>query len=299
MHPIRSVLIVTKPGHPTALDLAQDIGVWLTRRGVSCRILEGPGEALPLRQLAADAGLVLVLGGDGTMLGVARRLAGTGVPLLGINLGRVGFLAEVPAGEWAATLERLLAAPLRVERRLALRFGVERGGVEIFQGDAVNDVVINRGALARVITLDIDVDGERLAGLRADGLIISTPTGATGYAVSARGPLMDPALDAFTVTPICPFLGNFPPLVLGGGSVCSVRIREQGTEVHATIDGQEGIALRSGDRITLTGLRDGLCFATLGGGGYCARLRACGFVRDHACTLPDMLPDEGGTSTDV
>ena len=106
------------------------------------------------------------------MLGVARRLAGTGVPLLGINLGRVGFLAEVPAGEWAATLERLLAAPLRVERRLALRFGVERGGVEIFQGDAVNDVVINRGALARVITLDIDVDGERLAGLRADGLII-------------------------------------------------------------------------------------------------------------------------------
>lgn len=292
MHHLRSVLIVTKPGHPSALDLANDVCSWLKARGTDVRILEGPGDALPLQQIAAGVDLVLVLGGDGTMLGVARRLAGTGIPLLGINLGKVGFLAEVRATAWEPALERLMRDPMRVERRLALRFGVERGGVEVFCGHAVNDLVINRGALARVITLDVDVDGERLAGLRADGLIISSPTGATGYAVSARGPLMDPALDAYTVTPICPFLGNFPPLVLGGRSVCAVGIREQATDVHATIDGQEGIALRSGDRVTITGIADGLSFATLDGHGYCGRLRACGFVRDHTCSLPDSPADD-------
>lgn len=293
MHHIKSILIVTKPGKSAVAGLGLEMCAWLADHGVSARLLEGPGSVLPMSQLAVGTDLVIVLGGDGTMLGVARRLVGTGVPVLGVNMGKVGFLAEVAASDWKRALERMLAGEVRYVSRLALHFAVVRGGHEVFEGHAVNDLVVHRGALARVITLDVDVDGDRLAGLRADGLIISSPTGSTGYAVSARGPLVQPSLDAYTLTPICPFLGSFPPLVLGASSVCTVRVNEQATDVHMTVDGQEGFALRTDDRLVMHGVPGGLRFATLNGLDYFGRLRACGFVRDHWCALPDNGDEKG------
>lgn len=278
---IHHVYLVTKAGHAAALELAATMQPWFEQRGVRATVFENGTLPWQREQLVREGGLVLVLGGDGTMLSVARRLVDSDVPVLGVNLGRVGFLTEVSRDAWQEQLERLLDGNATYTRRLALSCRVQRGDHTIYSGVAVNDVVVHRGALARVIRLEMFVQGERLGSLRADGLIVSSPTGSTGYAVSANGPLVHPDLDAYSVTPICPFLNSLKPFVLCGGMELGIVIQDTDTDLYLTQDGQDGVVLKSGDTVTVCRAKQGLLYAELGCASYFTRLRTRGFYKDQ------------------
>lgn len=295
---ILTVMIIPRFGHQRAATLCEAMSRWFAGRGVQVHVPADTADTAALRALAATCSLVLVLGGDGTFIGAARRLVGLGVPLLGVNLGKVGFLTEMPADQWETLLPRVQAGDYTLYDRMALGFRVEREGRIVHEGFAVNDLVLNRGPLARLIMLELAAAGEVLGSLRADGLILSTPTGATGYAVSARGPLVHPDLDVLTVTPICPFLNNFHPLVLPGNMEFSVAVRAAASEVFLTQDGQEGYRLHKGDVVTVQGEPGGLRFASLEPDSYFRRLRARGFIKDQAAyAVPDIFA-AGATSVD-
>lgn len=275
------VLIVTRAGHETAPALAEEIAAWLAGRGI---------EAVVAAHAGADAehgseseppldgcGLVLVLGGDGTMIGVARKVAGR-VPMIGLNMGRLGFLSELTAEDWPRALERVLDGNGRSSSRLLLEYAVAREGEGERRGLAVNDVVLNRGSLARLIRLDLRLDGESLGGLRADGLVVSTPTGSTAYSISSGGPIVRPELDVFTVTPICPFLHNFRPMVLPGASVLEVDVLDVQSEVFLTVDGQDCLPLAPGDRVTIRRAAQSLLLLEPERPAWVARLRAKGLI---------------------
>lgn len=279
MGALRAVYIVAKAGQAQALALAGEIAAWLAGRGVQTRVMENrPQAAGLLPEQAGPGDLLLVLGGDGTMLGAAREAVPRGLPVLGLNLGRVGYLNEVPVGEWADCLSNLLEQGCRTAPHLVLRYAVERGGAVVRSGLAVNDLAVSRGSLARLIHLGLAVDGEPLAGMRADGIILATPLGSTAYCVSAGGPILHPALDAFAVTPICPFLQNLRPLVLPGRAQAAVSVEEQNPKVHLTVDGQEGLLLAPGDVLRASRSGQDLLLAALDRSTYPARLRAKGIV---------------------
>ena len=269
---LQSVAVVTKSGHAQAGALGRDIASWLDKRGVSCRVVEHDPRGECCARLA-DADLAMVLGGDGTLLSVARALAG-GPPLVGVNMGRVGYLAEVTPDNWRRFLDRSLEHGLDVSERLALGWEVRRGDAVAARGRVVNDVVVNRGGLARLISLGLTVDGQSLGGLRADGLVTATPTGSTAYSVSAGGPVVHPEMDAFTVTAICPFIQDVRPLVLPGGSVLEVAVSESSADVFLTLDGQTGVPLRTGDVVRVARAEPGTRLARTGPWALAANLRA-------------------------
>jgi len=268
---LQSVAVITKAGHAEASILGRDIESWLEERGVPCRILEHDPESDALRRME-PADLAMVLGGDGTLLSVARALAG-GPPLVGVNMGRLGYLAEVTPDNWRRFLAEALERGLSVSERLALAWSVHRGDDVAAGGRAVNDVVINRGALARLISLTLAVDGQRLGGVRADGLVTATPTGSTAYSVSAGGPVVHPEMDAYTVTAICPFFQDFRPLVLPGGAVLEITVSEPSADVHLTLDGQTGVSLCTGDVIRVQRAEPGTLLARTGPWALLPKLR--------------------------
>lgn len=274
-----SVLLVVKAGHDKAAALAAEMTVWLEANGYdTCRAqADEDYTALAEREYT----LVAVLGGDGTLLDAARRFVPRPSPLLGINFGKVGFLAESRSEQWRETLERVLEGRALFLKRTALAFEVRRNGRQLVSGFAVNDVVLNRGCLARVINLDIEVQGIDLCRVRADGLIISSPQGCSGYSASAGGPLVHPDICAFTLVPICPFLCNFPPLVLPHPHKAHIRLPNNTTDIHLTVDGQEGYSLRTDDMVTVQALPGGVCFARTAENGYLSRLKARGFLTER------------------
>ncbi|MEW5774402.1 MAG: NAD(+)/NADH kinase [Thermodesulfobacteriota bacterium] len=275
----RAVYIVAKAGHAAALALSGEISAWLAGRGVDSKVMENSPQAAGLLPDRAGPGdLLLVLGGDGTMLGVSREAVPRGLPVLGLNLGRVGFLNEVPVQDWPDCLAGILERGFTTSGHTVLRYAVERGGAVARSGLAVNDLVVSRGSLARLIHLGLAVDGEPLTGMRADGVIVATPLGSTAYSVSAGGPIVHPSLDAFTVTPICPFLQNVRPLALPGRSELAITVEEQTPKVHLTVDGQEGLVLEPGDVLKATRSGQDLLLVSLGRSTYLARLRAKGIV---------------------
>lgn len=277
--PPTRILIVHKP-LSKAVALAHNMQQWLEARDCLATVLPSGTQQPAYESLRAQ--LVLVLGGDGTMLGVARHFVDSPVPLIGVNFGKVGFLADVDASQWEAALSAFLAGKTCLLKRMALRWQVVREEKVCHQGVAINDVVINRGSLSRVIHLDVSTDQCPIGRVRADGLIIASPMGASGYAVSAGGPLVYPSLDAFTVTPICPFLCNFPPLVLPYPQQIHALVLSDYTETHLTIDGQEGLPLLHGDTVRVEGVPGGIHFARLTAESYFSRLKARGFIEEHA-----------------
>ena len=282
----KDVLIVVRPGSEAAPALARDIRSWLEERGVCVRVAMHPGAQAAQRGACAVAAelpvegsdLVLVLGGDGTMIGVARQVAGR-APLIGLNMGNLGFLSELGRDDWPVFLEEVLAGTCRYSERLMLEYAVLREGREVVRGLAVNDVVLNRGSLARLITLDIRLDGEELATVRADGLVVATPTGSTAYSISSGGPIVHPELDVFTVTPICPFLHNFRPMALPGASTLSVGVHGGGDEVFLTVDGQDCVPLDPGDEVRIARAAMGLRLLEPADPAWVARLRAKGLIQ--------------------
>lgn len=279
------VLVVFKARHAKARALGLEVIAWLKARGLAARLCEagggagrgtGAGDGLPSPALC-----VIVLGGDGTILGVARRFAFSGIPLFGINFGRVGFLTTAEPANWQERLETALAPATPVQDCLVLRWQVLRAGELLTQGVAINDVVVGRGALARLVGLHIGVDGCPMGVLRCDGLVCCSPVGSSGYSASAGGPILHPAMDAIGLTPICPCPGSVAPLVLPGSKVCRVGIAPS-AEAWLTVDGQEGQALEGGDEVLVTGAADGVRF--LGGVRFFEKLRVRGFALDaDAC----------------
>lgn len=205
-------------------------------------------EVLPVADIGTRCDVVVVVGGDGTMLGMARDLAPHDVPLIGVNQGRLGFITDVPVGSAGESLARMLAGEFEEERRAVLQGQVERDGETIFEAIAVNDVVISRGATAGMVELRIDIDGHFMASQRSDGLIVASPTGSTAYALSAGGPIVHPSIDGWVLAPIAPHTLSNRPIVVPQTSTISVEIRG-GREVSVNFDMQSLKSLVIGDRI--------------------------------------------------
>ena len=270
----RHILLVCKARHERAAQLGEEIGAWLEARGHNAHMVEA-GQDSSLYSGRLD--FVVVLGGDGTMLGVARRLVGRDVPVLGINFGRVGFLTDAQPENWREKLTECLDGHKPVRFCMALKWSLTRDGQEVKAGAAVNDVVVSRGALARLVCLDVRVDGQRMGSLRSDGIILCTPVGSSGYSVSAGGPLLYPTMDAIGFTPVCPFLNTISPMVFPGSTNIELQVVRASTDCYLTIDGQEGHTLQKGDLVRISGLSAAVRFM---GEGTCffERLRSRGFV---------------------
>ncbi|MBD5417575.1 MAG: NAD(+)/NADH kinase [Desulfovibrio sp.] len=277
------VLVVFKARHAKARALGREVVAWLEARGLVARLCESGGARCEAGADLADDRLprpgrcVIVLGGDGTILGVARHFAFSGIPLFGINFGRVGFLTTADPANWQERLEMALAPGTPAHSCLALRWEVMRDGRQFSTGVAVNDVVVGRGALARLMGLGVTVDGRPMGVLRCDGLVCSSPVGSSGYSASAGGPIIFPGMDAIGLTPICPCAGGVAPLMLPGATVCRVSVGAA-TEAWLTVDGQEGLLLQGGDEVLVSGAPDGVRF--LGGVRFFEKLRVRGFALD-------------------
>jgi NAD+ kinase len=195
---------------------------------------------------------LVVLGGDGTLLGAARTVGQYGIPILGVNIGALGFLTEIPLKRLYPAVEMMLQGQLEVESRLMLETRVLRDKSEICRFLVLNDVVINKGALARIIDLDVHINEQFLTTFRSDGLIISTPTGSTAYNLSAGGPILYPTLTNFVVTPICPFSLTNRPIILPDSDTVSIGMGKESEEkVSLTFDGQVGFDFSYGDRVVI------------------------------------------------
>jgi NAD+ kinase len=254
--PVKKVGVIAKSGHPQAARVVGDLARDLSARGVAVRLsgeypsFAGPGvECVPRENVPAGVDLLLVLGGDGTLLSAARLVRDSGVPLLGVNLGTLGFLTEVSLPELPDALAKVLAGDFAVEERKRLDASLVRGGRIIAEYTVLNDAVITKGALARIIDLELFVDGGFVTTYKADGIIIATPTGSTAYSLSAGGPLVEPRLALTIITPICPHTLTNRPLVVAGSSHVQVVLPGPAEKVFLTLDGQEGMPLAAGDRV--------------------------------------------------
>jgi NAD+ kinase len=260
---IKRIGVVVKPHQPDALTTLCRLTEWLNERGL--RLIGGPSieheriehetgcgvEAVPEDRLAQSADLILVLGGDGTMIATARMIGDAKVPVLGINYGGLGYLAEFRIEELFSALESILAGDYKLDRRLMLEVELRRGPKLVTHNRVLNDVVVNKSALARIIQIETHLDGQFVNSFRADGLIVSTPTGSTAYNLSAGGPIIYPSMNAVVITPICPFTLSNRPIVVPDDSLIEVRLLTEKEEVALTLDGQVGFPMQVGDRLSI------------------------------------------------
>jgi NAD+ kinase len=205
---------------------------------------------------AGEFDFAVVFGGDGTVLQAARKLAPSGVPILGINTGKLGFLTETTSAEAVEVLSQMLEGRTTIAERMMLQCELRRGGHSVTRSLAMNDVVVSRTALSRLIAVDLLVSGELVTTYRADGLIVSTPVGSTAHSLSAGGPIVFPELEAFVVCPICPHTLSNRPLVLPATVEMQLEAREFAEAPALTIDGQVCVALQEGDRVAVSRARD-------------------------------------------
>ena len=253
---MKRIGIIAKP-RVEAKPLLEDLLKWIEARDVEAIMdvdtaaIVGIASSYKKNEVPAAADLIIVLGGDGTLLSVARLVEGKDVPLLGVNLGSLGFMTEVTIGELFPVLDDVLTGHFTVSERVMLKCHVHRQGERIAQAIVLNDVVINKGALARIIEMEAYVDGVYVNTFRADGLIISTPTGSTAYSLAAGGPILYPSLEALIINPICPFTLTNRPLVIPDTVKIEVILVKDNEDVMVTLDGQVGVALRYRDVIEI------------------------------------------------
>ncbi len=253
---LKNVAIFAKKHDPRCQGVADDLINWLEEKNCLPLVesdlarLIGYSGAFSDEDIREQAELVVVLGGDGTLISVARLFSGKDVPIVGVNLGSLGFLTEVTVDELYPLLERCLKGEPRVSERMMLEVTVCREGQEIEKCHVLNDMVINKGALARIVDLETKVNRHFLTTYKADGLIISTPTGSTGYSMSAGGPIVHPLMSCIIITPICPHTLTNRPIVVTDESIISITIASSFDEkVYLTLDGQVGFKLMQGDSI--------------------------------------------------
>ncbi len=251
---MKSINIVCKRKKEQALTVAQTI---MERYGSAINIALdedsaaqlGYDKAFELEHVADGVDLIMVLGGDGTLLSVARQVKGKDVPIMGVNLGGLGFLTEVSLEELPGMLPRVIAGEYLTSIRSMLEVAVRREGEEIFELSLLNDVVITKDALARIIDIETQVDGEYLTTFRGDGLIVSSPTGSTGYSLAAGGPILHPSLGHMVVTPICPHTLTNRPIILPAEVSVNARLISADEKVILTLDGQVGLPLEHMDEV--------------------------------------------------
>jgi NAD+ kinase len=253
---MRKVCVVAKASSPEAIATAQELADWLRRRGLEVALDESIRSAAhdstaPIYHLGDPCDLVVVLGGDGTLLSVARNLAGD-APILGVNLGTLGFLTEINRAELYPSMVQVLQGQFETEERSLLDIELRRNGEPPLRYRVLNDAVVAKSALSRIIEISLRVDDHLVARYRSDGVIISTPTGSTAYNLSAQGPILFPRLTVMVLTPICPHTLSLRPLVVPDSSRVEVTLETQREEVYLTLDGQEGTTLGFGDSVRAT-----------------------------------------------
>jgi len=255
---MKHIGIFAKVQDPRCREVAGELLRWLRDRGFTPLLEErlaqylGDDNGVKGAEIPARADLVVVLGGDGTLISVARLVGESEVPILGINLGSLGFLTEIPVSGLYEALELCLFKECKISRRMMLNVSLNRGGKEIGSYLALNDAVINKGAPAKIISLDALVDGLFLAAFKADGLIIASPTGSTGYSLSANGPIVDPTIDCLLITPICSHTLTNRPIVVSADTVITVVLHSQMENVMLTLDGQVVVPLECGDEMRVS-----------------------------------------------
>jgi NAD+ kinase len=250
------IAIVSKPQKEELAKLLPELIAWLRQRGFEPLLDEESGKytsAAPVvdrAQLPASApALVIVLGGDGTLLSVARIFAATGTPLLSVNLGYLGFLTEVRLADLYATLDGWCNSCYEIDQRAMLHAELWRDGAQVCTNEALNDVVVSKGDIARMGDFAVELEGKHVASFRADGVIVSTPTGSTAYTLAANGPILTPDVDALVVTPICPHLLTLRPIVIRGDASLIVRVMSVPNMALLTVDGQQAVELQRGDEL--------------------------------------------------
>ena len=255
MPDIRVVGIIAKPGIPHASSILPELVAWCRERGLEARLDEeasrylGGRNGLPREEVPEGTQLVIVLGGDGTLLAAARAVAGREIPLFPVNLGGLGFLTAITLDQLYPQLERALRGEQRIVPRRMLHGDLMRDGKTVASYEALNDIVIGKTQIARMIDLETLVDSQYVSTFKADGLIVSTPTGSTAYSLSAGGPIVFPAVAALCITPVCPHMLTNRPVLVPDTSVIEVICRAKNHEAFLTVDGQVGEPLQSDDRI--------------------------------------------------
>jgi len=252
---IHRIGIIAKPKLTTVAALVHQLTDWCAAHEIQAlldkdtAVLAGQSEGLKRTELVAASELIVVLGGDGTLLSVARVLDSHSVPILAVNFGSLGFLTEITLEETFATLESVLAGKATTQARMMIDIEVLRENGCFAQYRALNDVVLTKGALARIIDIDVNIDNHFVATYKADGLIVSTPTGSTAYALSAGGPIVYPTLGAMLVTPIASHTLTFRALVVPDGVTVEMSLKATQESVYLTVDGQVGLGLNGEDSI--------------------------------------------------
>lgn len=256
--PIKRVGIISKPKKTEIREIVPPLCAWLRERDVevfidkeTASIVESSGKSLSRNEMSSQADLLIVLGGDGTLLATARALNRKPVPILAVNLGGLGFLTVITREELYPTLEQVLAGKAEIERRVQIAGELVRADEVISSFLALNDVVLNKGAIARILDFDVLVDGRFISTYKSDGLIVSTPTGSTAYSLAAGGPIVAPAVAAFIVTPICAHTLTQRPLVLPDTAHIEIAVKSQHEAAYLTVDGQVGLAAHSEDVVRL------------------------------------------------
>lgn len=262
MHPgqsFQSIGIISRPRRSDLAVVVPPLLKWLEARGIQTFIDEETADGLPdgmkghPRQHVADSSqLLLVLGGDGTLLAAARLAAPRGIPILPINMGSLGFLTNFTLQELHPALDDTLEGRFSLSERVMISVDLVRGGKTIDSQRVLNEAVINKGALARMIELELNIDGGFVCRYRADGLIVATPTGSTAYSLSAGGPIVHPAVESFVITPICPHMLSDRPLVVRDSSCIEMKLSGNTQSVFLTLDGQRGIPLQPTDLVRAT-----------------------------------------------
>ncbi|MBI5408810.1 MAG: NAD(+)/NADH kinase [Nitrospirae bacterium] len=247
--------IIAKRGEPEAIKVVKDFLKRLRGKKLKFFIESEVASALKIKgysrnEIPPRSDIIIVFGGDGTLLSAARLVGNQGVPILGINLGSLGFITEIGRDEFNKEIDKVLSGKCAFEERIMLLADVYRGGRKVAQRNALNDVVLNKSALSRMFEIDISIDKQYVSTFRADGLIVSTPTGSTAHSLSAGGPILYPTLESFLMTPICPHTLTSRPIVLPDTFVLEVNITS-GDDVYLTVDGQVGFPLKVTDKILI------------------------------------------------
>ncbi len=250
--------VVVGPQKPEANAAVTNLVKWCEQQKI---VLSAPAEIadelgcqpfkLAQDQLTEPLDLLVVMGGDGTMLGASRLIGELHIPVLGINFGYLGYLTEFKLNDLFIALEGLQAGALQIESRMMLEVSVERDGKIIASHRALNEAVVNQGALARMIELECFVNNDFVNNFRADGMIVSTPTGSTAYSLSAGGPIVFPSMDAIVLTPICPHTLSNRPVIIPGDLSVSLTFKKANDVVMMTIDGQRGVTLEANDKVIM------------------------------------------------
>ncbi|UCE78614.1 MAG: NAD(+)/NADH kinase [Nitrospiraceae bacterium] len=253
---MKKIGIICKLEKAEPKEILQDLLPLLKRKGCDVYLDTETASKIGLKgysrsEIASLVDAIVVLGGDGTMLSVSRLVAEKGVPILGVNLGSMGFITEISKEEVLVAVEKMVQNPLAIEERLMLHTQVFRNDNQVASYFALNDIVFNKGALARIIDLETYINDRYVTTYKADGLIVSTPTGSTAYSLSAGGPILYPTLDSILVTPICSHTLTNRPIVLPQNFKIKVVLKTLSEDVYLTVDGQEGFSLRMDDAIEI------------------------------------------------